>query len=123
MTTTSTAAYRLVSISRGAGQCEHCGRNLRKLCTISDGSREMTVGQACCKELTGWTPDAARLRRQEREEAARTQFGATWDAAEALAYPWRGIAKDYMLNGVEEGYLGSDNWITIGQFVASKAGA
>lgn len=128
MTTTAaptTHTYRLVAINRGTGACDHCGRHLRNLCTITDGTRELIVGKRCCIELTGWTPDAARLRRQQREDAARARFGDLYDRADAIFRSATGqrqstlafAAMNHMLEGNAEGYLTGDRWITIADLV------
>jgi hypothetical protein len=126
--TTTAAAYRLVRIDRGSGQCDHCGRNLGRLCVITDGTREMTVGQRCCIELTGWTPDAARLRQQAREDAARAKFGGLYDSAMDgfRAAPNRAASTLYwfaatlMLEGHDASYY-HDEWLTVEQIIERAA--
>lgn len=113
-----TTTYRLTAISTGSGTCDHCGRRLRKLCTITNGADVMTVGQACCKELTGWTPDAARLRQQQREDAAADRYADLWARATAARATSMGrFARDLMLEGAEWTYW-RDEKHTVAQIVA-----
>jgi ribosome-binding protein aMBF1 (putative translation factor) len=74
------STWRLLGITKGAGDCEHCGRRLSRLFRVAgpDGA-EMVVGRRCAAGLTGydWTTAAA-LRAQaiaDADRAAEARYG------------------------------------------------
>lgn len=42
---------KLISVNRGQGQCEHCGRKIALLCTVLVDDKPMIVGSSCVEKF------------------------------------------------------------------------
>lgn len=78
------ATYTLTGVTKGSGTCDHCGRNLKSIFEIRNGAtgETMFVGRACCKKLTGWTPQMSQALSMLRQSQMFVTQGFT---AEAVA--------------------------------------
>jgi len=77
------AAYRLVGITKGESECEHCGRALGRLFRlVGPEGDEMVVGRVCSAKLTGYNwsvKDAERAQRiADAEAKAAADYGQLW---------------------------------------------
>ena len=83
-------AYTLTGIILGAGQCDCCGRGLKRLFKVTGPDGQMVLGTKCCRNLTGWTPDVARAEFLEARAARIAEIreqghGDLFDELTALA--------------------------------------
>lgn len=83
--------YTLTGVTSGAGQCDCCSRNLKRLFKItSPDGREGVYGSACARKLTGWTPklavaEATQARADREAELRAAGHGELVDELRAIA--------------------------------------
>jgi len=76
--------WKLTGKPNGAGECEHCGRNLvHRYEVTSDAATKMIVGRGCLKSVTGWTLTAAQAANELRMIEVYKQRAINWAAFEA----------------------------------------